>query len=180
MSVTPDNEVFEQGMNVTFTCNNKGGPNNTIIWEIDGDRLPLNSSHQISVFVNASTGGNHTCIVTNAAGSEAYTTTLYVFPLFTENPEPFVDATNGTNAAFACDADSFPEPMYQWIRLDDLMVRENILDTNRPNVLGFMPTLFGDEGTYVCRAFIRVNGTIHDVNSTAGVLTRKLVKTTVV
>ena len=167
--------MFEQGTNGTLTCNNQGGPNNTIIWEVDGDRLPIANSHQISVLVNVSSGGNYTCIVSNAAGSETDSTMLYVHPVIIQNPDQFVDSINGSTTDFSCDAESFPEPMYQWVRPDGLLVRNEVKDENRTNVLGFDPVLFGDEGAYICRAFITIDGTPFDVNSTAAVLTRKSV-----
>lgn len=164
--------MFEQGTNATLTCNNQGGPNNTIIWEVDGGHLPIANSHQISVLVNVSSGGNYTCTVSNAAGSETDSTMLYVYPVITQNPDQFVDAINGSTIDFSCDAESFPEPMYQWVRPDGLVVRNEVI---RTNVLGFDPVLFGDEGTYICRVFITINGTTFDVNSTTAVLTRKSV-----
>ena len=167
--------MFEQGRNATLNCNNEGGPNNVIIWEVEGDRLPFTNSHQISVFVNVSSGGNYTCIVSNAAGVESYSTMFYVYPLIVRNPDPFVTITNGTNAGFRCDAESFPDPIYEWIRLNGLTVRDEVIETNRRNVLGFNPALFGDEGMYICRAFIVVDGIVYDVNSTSAVLASKLV-----
>lgn len=167
--------MFEQGTNGTLTCNNQGGPNNSIIWEVDGDRLPIANSHQISVLVNVSSGGNYTCTVSNDASSETDSTMLYVHPVIIQNPDQFVDAINGSTTDFSCDAESFPEPMYQWVRPDGLVVRNEVTDENRTNVLGFNPVLFGDEGAYICRAFITINDTIFDVNSTAAVLTSKSV-----
>ena len=173
--ISPENHVFEQGRIATLNCNNEGGPNNIIIWEIEGDRLPFTISHQISFFVNVSSGGNYTCIVSNAAGVESDSTMLYVHPLIVENPDPLIAATNGTNTGFRCDAESFPEPVYEWICPNGLIVRDEVIETNRQNVLGFNPALFGDEGTYVCRAFIIVEGITYYVNSTATVLTSELV-----
>ena len=173
--ISPENPVFEQGRNATLNCNNEGGPNNIIIWEVEGDRLPFTNSHQISFFVNVSSGGNYTCIVSNAAGVESASTMLYVHPLIVENPDPLITVTNGTNTSLSCDAESFPEPVYEWIRPNGLIVRDEVIKTNRRNVLGFNPALFGDEGVYVCRAFIIVEGIVYDVNSTATVLTSELV-----
>lgn len=117
----------------------------------------------------------------NAAGSDSDRTTLNVHPLITQNPNPFIDATNGSVIAdFSCDAESFPEPTYQWIRLDGSMVRSDVIDTNTPNVLGFNPVIFGDEGRYLCRAFITVDGVIYEANSTMAVLTREYIFTIVI
>ena len=167
--------MFQQGRNATLSCSNKGGPNNTIIWEVEGDRLPFTNSHQISVFVNVSSGGNYTCTVSNAAGSESDSTMFYVHPVIVGNPDPLITVTNGTNAGFSCDAESFPDPVYEWIRPNGLVVRDEVIEMNRQNVLGFNPAFFGDEGTYICRAFIIVDRIVYDVNSTATVLTSKLV-----
>ena len=139
--ISPKNQVFGQGRNATLNCNNMGGPNNTIIWEVEGDRLAITNSHQISVFVNVSFGGNYTCIVSNAAGSESDSSMLYVHPLIVENPALLITVTNGTNTGFSCDADSFPDPVYEWIRPNGLIVREEVIEMNRQNLLGFNPTL---------------------------------------
>ena len=166
--------MFEQDTNATLTCNNKGGPDNNITWVVEGETLSISNSHQLSVIVNATSGGNYTCIVTNGAGRETGSTMLYVQPLITVNPELFTDITNGTYTGLMCDAESFPEAMYQWIRPDGLMVRDDIINPNTSNILGFNPALFGDEGVYICLVFINITNTVYSVNSTKALLTRKL------
>ena len=65
--------------------------------------------------------------------------------------------------------------MYKWIGPNGSVVPDEVIDASQPNVLVFNPALFGDEGPYFCRAFINISGIIYDVNSTAAVLTSKLV-----
>ena len=179
VSITPRNNVFEQGTNATLTCNNQGGPDNVIVWKVDEDILPFTNSHQISVLVNESTGGNYTCNVSNAAGFETDSTMFYTHPLITADPEQFVDVTNGTITSLSCDAVGFPEPLYQWIRSNNLPVRTDIVDASRPNVLGFEPAVFGDEGTYICKAFFNIDGMLYEDNSTAAIITCKSIITAV-
>ena len=81
--------------------------------------------------------------------------------LIVGNPAPFITVTNGTNTGFSCDAESFPDPMYEWIHPNGLIVRKDVIEMNRQNLFGFNPTLFGDEGTYICRAFIIIDEIVY-------------------
>lgn len=100
--------------------------------------------------VQASTGGLYTCTVSNAAGADSSSTFLYVFPYFTIQPLSAL-TSSGRFSLLLCQAEAFPNPEYQWQRVDGGPIREGV-ETNNPNVLSFNPVMFGDEGTYYCNA----------------------------
>ena len=60
--------------------------------------------------IDASSGGVYTCIVSNAAGSDSASTTLYVAPYIVTPLEEQTLTTNGSNVNISCDADGFPSP----------------------------------------------------------------------
>jgi len=50
----------------------------------------------------------------------------------------------------ACEAEAFPEPQYQWMRVGG-MFSENVAGVDS-SLLVFNPVIFGDEGDYYCSA----------------------------
>ena len=116
VSVDPFNQAFDHNMNVTFTCSAKGGPDNTFQWERDGV-IVSNEANFTVTQIDATDGGNYTCTVSNAAGNDSNTTTLFVNPLITLNPMD-VNTTNGSMVMLMCDAEAFPEPDFQWMRVN--------------------------------------------------------------
>ena len=65
--------------------------------------------------IDASSGGVYTCIVSNAAGSDSASTTLYVAPYIVTPLEEQTLTTNGSNVSISCDADGFPNPSVSWV-----------------------------------------------------------------
>ena len=60
----------------TLLCSAMGGPGNTFSWR-DASRTLIGSTEEVSISVSdAGDGGNYTCTVGNAAGSEMATTTV--------------------------------------------------------------------------------------------------------
>ena len=151
VSVSPLNMVFERGQDVTFNCTAQGGPGNTYQWQRNGTNLD-NETTQTLAFseISANDGDEYTCIVSNVAGNDSASTSLFVYPEITLDPVSVLNATNGTVLMLACDAVAFPEPQYQWMRVGgDFGVNVN---GNNSNLLVFAPVLFGDEGEYFCTA----------------------------
>ena len=64
-----------------------------------------------------------------------------------------------------CEAEAFPEPQYQWVRVSGTF-DENVAEVDN-NVLVFTPVRFGDAGEYYCIA--TSNG--HSVESNTSTLT---------
>lgn len=111
--------------------------------DIEGETLPI----LILSAVQASTGGSYTCVASNAAGSDSYSTFVYIFPYFITQPIDRL-TTNGSSTSLICEAEAFPSPEYQWGHVDETPIRTEIM-TNE-NTLVFHPVMIGDEGDYYC------------------------------
>ena len=159
-------DAFSLGDNVTFTCSSLGGPDNMFQWQKEGEDLPSESLSILTLTdVNATDGGLYTCVVTNAAGNDSSDITLNISPYFILQPNDTL-TNNGDSLTLSCGAEGFPDPVYQWFRNDNEMIRSNLTGVNS-NMLLFEPVLFGDEGGYYCTA--TSNGIA--VNSTTAIIT---------
>ena len=150
VEVSPLNQTFNRGDNVTFTCSSRGGPDNTFQWLRNGTELVNETSEML--FIPAITfmdGNEYACVVSNAAGSESISTFLFVSPEIMLNPTD-VNTTNDSIVIIMCDAEAFPLPEFQWVHIDsDIGSNIEGADTS---MLVFNPVLFGDEGDYFCNA----------------------------
>ena len=99
--------------------------------------------------VQASDGGEYSCVVTNAAGSDSSSTFLYVAPYFITQPSNTL-ATNGSSITLSCEAEAFPSPNYQWGRADGDQIRGGIITVTRMLVIDSV--MFEDVGAYYCNA----------------------------
>ena len=138
--------------NVTFICDTHGGPGNMIQWQRNGANLDEETQSTLQLTsVDASDGGEYTCVVNNSAGSDSAVLTLYIQPYILTDPQPQILAANDDRASFTCEAMGFPYPSYRWIKDEDLE-----FESLRQN-LTFSPVIFGDEGTYRCTAHISLS-----------------------
>ena len=103
--------------------------------------------------IDASSGGSYTCLVSNAAGNDSVSTTLYVAPYIVTPLEEEILTTNGSSVNISCDAAGFPSPNVNWIYLTNMQPLDS-------SVLRFGPVMFGDEGVYRCEATAVVNGMV--------------------
>ena len=101
--------------------------------------------------VDASSGGSYMCTVSNAAGNDSASTTLYVTPYIVTPLEEQTLTTNGSNVNVSCDADGFPSPTVSWVDMTNAEVVNMSL-------LEFSPVVFGDEGLYRCVATAEIDG----------------------
>ena len=167
--VTPVDQVFTRGENVTLTCISMGGPGNVYQWEKNGNVVATDDVLTL-MDIDASSGGIYSCTVSNLAGNDSATSTLYVAPYFIIHPEN-VETSNSSKVNISCLAESFPEPEYMWMKDgDSSLVREGVITVDMPNSLGFRPVLFGDEGVYVCVAFITIDMVVYNESSDTTVL----------
>ena len=156
VSVSPQEAVTSRGDNISLSCFAQGGPNNTYVWEKDGISIRgNNSTHNVRI-TDASFGGNYTCTVTNVAGTDMASTTLYVAPYIVSLLEESTLAASGSNVNISCDAAGFPSPTVNWVDSDNMEVSGSPL-------LEFTPIMFGDEGLYCCVAVAEINGTSFSV-----------------
>ena len=147
----PLNPIFSRGNTIAFVCSAMGGPNNTFQWKMNGNIIGNDSMLEV-MDIDASSGGNYTCTVSNAAGSGSASTTLYVAPYIVTPLEEQTLTTNGSNVNISCDADGFPSPTVSWVDMENAEVVNTSL-------LEFSPVVFGDEGLYRCVVTAEINGT---------------------
>ena len=127
-----------------------GGPENDFYWLMNGLFIANRSTLTI-VNINASQGGNYTCLVGNSAGIDSFSTSLYVAPNIDTPLEDKVLTYNGSSVTLTCDASGFPPPRVIW--LDDLD-----FEISNTSLLELAPVLFGDEGVYRCEASLEIDG----------------------
>ena len=150
MSVSHDISNF--GSNVTFSCSAMGGPDITYYWMKNG-RIIENESILVIADVDASSGGSYTCLVSNAAGNDSASTTLYVAPYIVTPLEEQTLTANGSNVNISCDAAGFPSPTVTWVNMTNVEI-------SNTSLLQFSPVMFGDEGVYRCEATAQINGMV--------------------
>ena len=131
-------------------CNALGGPNNSFQWEVNGNTIGNGSMLEV-IDIDASSGGIYTCTVSNTAGSDSASTTLYVAPYIITPLEEQTLTTNGSNVNISCYADGFPNPTVSWV---DMTYTEVV----NMSLLEFSPVMFGDEGLYRCVVSTEISG----------------------
>ena len=127
-----------------------GGPGNSFQWKMNGT-IVATDNNLTFVDIDASYGGNYTCVVSNAAGDDSATATLYITPYIVTQLEEDISAINGSKVNISCDAEGFPTPTVNWVDMQDVEVSSTMM-------LQFSPVMFGDEGIYRCMAFSEING----------------------
>ena len=147
-SVSP-NQTFSLGDTSSLNCTGRGGPDNFYQWQFNGeDILGENSTVLTLSIVNASIGGEYSCVVTNRAGNNTASTFVFISPYFVTQPVN-TEGSNGSAVNLTCRAEAFPEPEYQWGHIDGAAIRDHIMGTNSTTLI-FTPFMFGDEGQYYC------------------------------
>ena len=157
--ISPSNETYTSGSTAELICTGMGGPGNRFHWLFQEEFLS-NSNADVNITmndsisllnllrVNASDGGEYSCIISNAAGNDTSSTFLFISPYFTSQPEE-VMGPNGSRVVLICEAEAFPPPEYQWGRSGGQEIRNGVVGVNK-SMLIFDPIVFGDEGGYFC------------------------------
>ena len=148
-AVSPLDVTSSLGDTVTLVCTALGGPDNFFLWEMDGNFIG-NESLLHLVAIDASYGGNYTCTVSNAAGTDSASTTLYVAPYIVTPLEEQILTASGSVVNISCDATGFPTPTVNWVDRLEMAVSSS-------SQLVFDPVIFGDEGLYRCVATTEIN-----------------------
>ena len=139
--------------NVTLLCTNGGGPNSAYEWRKDGNIINNETSNTLNLNgITLASGGNYSCTVTNAAGLDHTSITLYIAPYFVSPLEEEVSTFNGSNVTISCNPTGFPLPTVKWVDSSNIAVSNS-------SILEFTPALVRHEGPYRCIASINVNKT---------------------
>ena len=76
--VVMGNNLYSQGDQLQLNCSSEGGPQLEYTWTFSGSIITnANSNILTADNITASNGGDYTCNVTNNAGSDASTVTVY-------------------------------------------------------------------------------------------------------
>ena len=100
--------------NVTFLCAAQGGPGNTYQWLLNDALLQNETTDTLNLTsISLRDAGVYTCIVSNNAGMDNATATLYIRPRITTSPQDVRTDVNVT-VSFTCEAEGFPTPAISW------------------------------------------------------------------
>ncbi|UYV62086.1 hypothetical protein LAZ67_1007775 [Cordylochernes scorpioides] len=147
------------GDKISLTCSAiKGQPPFSIKWYKDGQSIDAKSSVKISNTdqqsnlnfdpVDASSGGNYTCEMTNKQGRDSYTASLniQVPPKWISVPQDLT-AVEGSSANLQCQATGSLAPRVTWTNLEDIQK-----SPGNSSVLVFNPVERVHAGKYRCTA----------------------------
>ena len=107
--------------------------------------------------VTAASGGEYVCFVINDAGIGFSTSSLFVVPYITEDPMD-AEVYLFDELTLSCNAESFPEPTFQWQKLNDENEPEDLPEENSTFLI-FNSTLVSHGGVYRCAATNIINET---------------------
>ena len=148
--VSVSDMIPTRGDNVTFNCSAMGGPEVSFTWTKDGEIAGYEDTLEVTD-IDASSGDNYTCTVSNAAGNGSDFITLYVQPYIVTPLEEQTLTSSDSELNISCDAAGFPAPTVNWIDTTDMVVSND-------SQLLFNPVMFGDEGLYRCVATAEIDG----------------------
>ena len=146
VTISPSEITASTGDNVTLTCSALGGPNNTFSWQREGVAINVTTATLVIPSITISEGGDHMCVVTNAAGEGSAIVTVLIRPIITSAEDIFT--VNGTEVEFVCEADGIPSPNVTWERIGE----GGNTTVSNSNTFSLSPAVFGDEGDYQCVA----------------------------
>ena len=145
---TPINQTYSLGDTAMLVCTSMGGPDNTYQWLVNGSDISGETSGTLMfTTMTAADGGVYTCLVSNTAGSDTASTYVFIAPYFTTPPIDIMQPM-GSSGSLSCVAEAFPDPEYQWERVDGEPIRADIV--TRQSTLLLSSIMFGDEGEYSC------------------------------
>ena len=147
-------QTYSRGDNATLSCSALGGPEVYFQWQFNRLDLSDETNSTLNITnVDASLGGVYTCVVSNSAGNDSDSSSVFIAPYFVTFPED-VDGVAGSSQSLVCVAEAFPNPMYQWTKLVG-SIRAGVNGTTSERLM-FGSLVVGDEGSYYCNATSRM------------------------
>ena len=141
-------QTYNRGEDVTLTCTALGGPEVFFQWQFNGEDIPTETDPILALSsVNASDGGEYSCLTSNTAGNSSASTSVFISPYFVTIPQ-YVFGVAFSSQTLTCVAEAFPSPSYEWSRVQNT-IRSTLIGLNN-ETLTFDPLMFGDEGSYFC------------------------------
>uniref|UniRef100_A0A1X7T947 Ig-like domain-containing protein n=1 Tax=Amphimedon queenslandica TaxID=400682 RepID=A0A1X7T947_AMPQE len=148
-AISPVNNItLDRGDDITLECTTTAGPSNKYNWFHNATLsvcCPLGQDANITELVeqrtvsrvgmsfdleltsvNASHGGTYECVLSNDAGYEALSTSVFIRPYFAEQPPDNVYTEVDGNVTMDCNAESYPYPSFQWEKKNDAGVFASI------------------------------------------------------
>ena len=114
MVVSPDQMLVDVGDSLTFNCSAQGGPGNVYEWIPNGEILSNQSENTLQLInITVSEAGEYVCWVSNNAGIEIATATLYIRPRIIIQPQD-ASEMDGQTVSFVCEAEGSPIPTIHW------------------------------------------------------------------
>ena len=110
----------------------------------------LSDNQYLTVTISESEdGGGYTCAAINEAGYDIDSVELTVLPYIVTHPDDvYVEASD--NTSLACEADSFPSPLYQWEKYNETSSNFEELPNETNAVLTLNEISFEQNGDYRC------------------------------
>ena len=153
----PNATVYSENDDIELTCILYGELENSFLWFRNGvllTGLQQDEANSSSLFlyniIALQDGGEYTCVVNNSVGFAIASWTLYIEPSLIRSPSD-VHTSRGYNASMSCLATAYPDPVYQWIRIDGVLPA-SVLGSGNSSTLIFSRVQFQDEGSYYCTA----------------------------
>ena len=168
MVVSPDQMLVDVADNLTFNCSAQGGPGNMYEWFHNGEFLSGQSQNALQLInIAVSNAGEYECRVSNNAGMENATATLYIRPRIIAQPQDVRGMVFQT-VSFTCEAEGFPIPTINWeyggigepqspITYNRTLpsgsqVMPSVNNTVASSILSYMNVSYSNYGLYRCVA----------------------------
>ena len=180
--------MFVYGHPVLLNCSARGGPRNSFTWFYNS--TSFNSPLLTIDSLTALNALEYTCVVSNPAGFDTATTTVYLEPRFISVPGD-ISAMVDDTVVLTCVAQGFPIPDITWQYNGSIVEGEIITSGNGPfelqpepqisisetltydngvakaSTLELVDIYFNDYGVYTCIVTSMVSGQNFNISSNA-------------
>jgi hypothetical protein len=129
---------------------------------MNGEAISGENENQLTLTnFNASFGGLYTCTVSNEAGSDFVSASLYVLPFIVAPLEEQILTIVGSSVRITCEAGGFPTPDISWVQVNTDMT---ITQVSNSSLLEFTVN-FRNAGVYRCVAVAEISGVLFNITN---------------